>query len=214
MAKAKGPVYTALMLRLLSVCGTAHDDSRLPRLLEVAEAAAAQAGARVERVDLFAIDLPVMRFGDAEQSHLPQVQRIREAAAQADLFLIGTPEYHGSMSGALKNWFDFLYEELAGKVAAFVATTGGGGGDMSLVAAKNSFQWCHGFVLPFHAAARERDFADGQLQSEAIRERLQRIGHDLVRFGGPLRAAWEDARSAAQREGPSVAAGFAGLHAP
>jgi FMN reductase len=111
------------------------------------------------------------------------------------------------MSGALKNWFDFLYGELAGKFAGVVATTGGGTGDMSITAVKTCFQWCHGFVLPFHAAAPTAAFDGLELVDPRVVDRIQRVGHDVARYAPLLRAAFEQARAL---EGPE--GGVAGLH--
>ena len=134
---------------------------------------------------------------------------VREAAARADGFIIITPEYHGNMSGALKNWFDFLYIELAGKFAGALAVTGGGSGDMSVMAVKNSFSWCHGFTLPFHAAARPEDFDGNRLVNERVIERVRRIGSDVVRYAPLIRKTFEAARAS----GPEWTAGIAGMHA-
>lgn len=148
-----------------------------------------------------------MKISEPEQAKHAGVVRLREAAQWAEGFLIGTPEYHGTMSGALKNAFDFLYPELAGKLAAVVATSGGGSGDLSITTVKRTFAWCHGFTLPFHACANRESFEDGMLIDDKIRDRLERIGHDLTRYSGPLQAAWREAQTL---EGS--AAGVAGLH--
>ena len=111
------------------------------------------------------------------------------------------------MSGALKNGFDFLYTELAGKFAAVVATTGGASADLSITTVKRTFAWCHGFTLPFHAAANRSMFEEGVLIDDKVRERLERIGHDLTRYTRAIRTAWTEALAA---EG--TAAGVAGLH--
>ncbi len=176
-------------------------------MVGIAEQAARAAGAEVRVMSLHEFDLPVMDHGDPTQSELPQVVEIRAAAAWADGFILATPEYHGNMSGALKNWFDFLYNELAGKFAGVLACTGGGGGDMSITAVKRSFNWCHGFTLPFHAAARDRDFVEGRLKNERIRDRIERIAHDVVRYGPLIRGAFEQARGQS-----GVEAGVAGMH--
>ncbi len=195
-------------IKLLIVSGSTREASRTRALGRELADYAAQAGAEVRRMDLFETALPLFRSGDAESSASPEVMSLRESADWADAFLFGTPEYHGGLSGALKNAFDWLYEELAGKLAAVYAVTGGGSGDMSITAVKNAMHWCHGFTLPFHAAARGRDFEDTRLVNEAVRERLQRLVHDLIRYGPPLRRAFE----AARRASGDIDSGFAGLH--
>lgn len=193
--------------KILVVCGSSRTDGHLEQLTGLAAAAARAAGAEVRELNLKDLKLPVMIWGDKGQTADPSVREVRAQAAWAEGFVIGTPEYHGNMSGALKNWFDFLYGELAGKFAAVVATTGGGTGDMSITAVKTCFQWCHGFVLPFHAAATGAAFEGRQLTDERIIDRVQRIGHDVVRYTPVIRATFEQARAL---EGP--AGGVAGLH--
>ncbi len=195
--------------RIVIVLGSTAPGGRIGTLADEAEAAATRAGAAVTRCDLSQIDLPVMCTEDAEQPLLPAVSQLRKDAAEADGFILITPEYHGNMSGALKNWFDYLYLELAGSFAGVIATTGGGGGDMSIVAVKNSFNWCHGFTLPFHAAARPDDFDGDTLVSERLRDRVRRIGHDVARYAPVIRSSFE----AAKASGEDVSAGVAGMHA-
>ena len=85
-------------------------------------------------LDLAQTHLPILEWGNEAQAQLPEVVQMRARRPRGDGFLIVTPEYHGNMSGALKNWFDFLYLELAGKFAGIMAVTGGGAGDMSIIA--------------------------------------------------------------------------------
>lgn len=195
--------------RILIVLGSTAPGGRLGTLADEAEAAATLAGADVTRCDLSVSRLPVMSTEDPEQPRLPAVSALRRQAAEADGFILITPEYHGNMSGALKNWFDFLYLELAGKFAGVIATTGGGGGDMSITAVKNSFNWCHGFTLPFHAVGKPADFEGDALISERLRDRIHRIGHDVVRYAPVIRHAFEEAKAAGDGRG----SGVAGMHA-
>lgn len=197
------------MTRVLLVSGSARPDGNLATLMDIAAQAVALSSGQVRRLNLHEIQLPVMIWGDADQQALPEVALVRESAAWADALILGTPEYHGSLSGALKNWFDFLYPELAGKLVGVLATTGGGTGDMSVTAVRNSVMWCHGFCLPFHAAAAEADFQNGVLASSRVTDRVVRIGHDVVRYAKPIR----DAFTAGQALGADdPRAGFAGLH--
>ncbi len=194
--------------RIVIVLGTTAHGGRLGSLADEARAAAEEAGGTVTRCDLAKLNLPVMSLEDPAQRRLPAVVGVRKEAAAADGFILITPEYHGNMSGALKNWFDFLYLELAGKFAGIIACTGGGGGDMSVTSVKNSFNWCHGFTLPFHAVGKPADFDGDRLTSEKVRERVHRIGHDVVRYAPLIRRTFEEARQG----GSGRAQGVAGVH--
>ncbi|MCA9704959.1 MAG: NAD(P)H-dependent oxidoreductase [Myxococcales bacterium] len=195
--------------KVLIVKGTTAHKSRLASVAEIAREAAEQTGGDVRVWDLVDSPLPVMSLTDPRQRRLPAVVQVREAAADADGFVFITPEYHGNMSGALKNWFDFLYLELAGKFAGVLAVTGGGSGDMSIMSVKNSFNWCHGFTLPFHAAARSSDFKDGALVNHKVLDRVQRVAHDVVRYAPLIRETFEAARA----DGDDWRTGVAGMHA-
>ena len=194
---------------ILIVQGTTAHRSRIATVAAVAREAAESEGASVHSWDLVERPLPIMSLTDPRQRRLPEVMEVRETAARADGFIFITPEYHGNMSGALKNWFDFLYLELAGKFAGVIAVTGGGSGDMSIMSVKNSFSWCHGFTLPFHAAARPDDFDGTRLTSDKVKERVQRIGSDVVRYAPLIRRTFEAARAT----GADWTAGVAGMHA-
>ena len=194
--------------RVLVVSGSRHLESNLHELVRIATEAARAAGAELQTLALHELDLPVMHYNDRSQRELPNVRRVHESARWADGFILATPEYHGNMSGCLKNWFDFLYGELAGKFAGVIACTGGGGGDMSITSVKNSFNWCHGFTLPFHAAARSSDFKDGALVNHKVLDRVQRVAHDVVRYAPLIRSAFDQAR----QDGEGVRSGVAGMH--
>jgi NAD(P)H-dependent FMN reductase len=199
-----------MAVKLLFVSGTRREPSRTRALARAILDEAREAGADCRLHDLHELVLPLFRSNDPEQAGLEAVRRVKADAEWADAFLLGTPEYHGCLSSTLKNWFDFLYEELSGKLAGFYAVAGGGSGDMSITTAKNNFHWCHGFTLPFHAAARGADFDGTRLGNDSVRQRLTRILHDLIRYAPPLRQAFEAARA----EGKAPESGFAGLHAP
>jgi len=194
--------------RILIVAGSNRAGAHSRILCKIAEEAALAAGAEVKILDLHETQLPLFVSGDEDLAASAEVKQVGELADWAQGFILATPEYHGSLGTAINNWFDWLYEELAGKTAGVVASTGGGGGDMSITAVKNNMNWCHGFSLPFHAAAKYADFQDGDLANDRIRERVQRIAHDVVRYPPIIQEAFESAKE----QGSELASGFSGFH--
>jgi NAD(P)H-dependent FMN reductase len=196
------------MTNILVVSGASRPESNVHAAVVAATRYVQLASATVRHCDLASVRLPIMEWGSDDQSTHPNVLGIRADARWADGFVLVTPEYHGNMSGTLKNWFDYLYVELAGKFAGVISVTGGGGGDMSIIAVKNCFAWCHGFTLPFHAAVRPGDITDGEITAPKVVDRIARIAHDVARYAPVLRAAFDAAR--AMGRGPE--AGVAGMH--
>ncbi len=201
-------LHRAMETRILIVAGSNRSGAHSRILCQIAEEAAWAAGAEVRILDLHETRLPLFQSGDRELAASAEVQEVRDLANWAQGFILATPEYHGSLGTAMKNWFDWLYEELAGKTAGVIASTGGGGGDMSITAVKTNMNWCHGFTLPFHAAAKYADFKEGDLANDRIRERIQRLAHDVVRYAPIIQEAFESAKE----HGSDLASGFSGFH--
>jgi NAD(P)H-dependent FMN reductase len=101
--------------RLLAFAGSTRSSSFNQRLLDLAAAAAREAGAEVTAIRLADFDLPLY-CGDLEARAFPAgADRLRELFIAHDGFLIATPEYNGSISGALKNAIDWASRPKAGE---------------------------------------------------------------------------------------------------
>ncbi|QOR67274.1 NAD(P)H-dependent oxidoreductase [Cytobacillus suaedae] len=84
-----------------------------------------------DMIDLSEGKLPMFN-GESEQSEIPSVIELKKAVAQADGVILASPEYHGAMSGALKNALDFLgSDQFAHKPVALLAVAGGGKGGIN-----------------------------------------------------------------------------------
>ncbi|KAB2337087.1 NAD(P)H-dependent oxidoreductase [Cytobacillus depressus] len=85
----------------------------------------------VELIDLSIGEIPLYN-GEEEQYQMPAVKALREKVANADGFILASPEYHSGMSGALKNALDFLgNEQFANKPVALLVVAGGGKGGIN-----------------------------------------------------------------------------------
>lgn len=110
-------------IQILVLCGSLRKASVTHLALEAAARGIVEAGGVAVWADEWINRLPFCSETSGED---PAVRAFKAQAAEADGFLIGSPEYHGSLSGLLKNALDFLYlDETEDKWAALVGTAGG-----------------------------------------------------------------------------------------
>ncbi|AXN39916.1 NADPH-dependent FMN reductase [Peribacillus butanolivorans] len=84
-----------------------------------------------ELIDLSNSEIPLYS-GEGEQYQLNVIQDFRKSIEEADGVILTSPEYHGSMSGALKNALDFLSsDQFTHKPVALLAVSGGGKGGIN-----------------------------------------------------------------------------------
>ena len=178
-------------MNVLSICGSLRPDSSTRRALDLARHAATTAGAEAHHVDLGALDLPFCDGRADEATYGGDAPGWQARVQAADLLLIGSPEYHGSMTGALKNALDLLGPDaLRGKLVGLVATARGDAGAMNtLNHLRHVCRWMNAWVLPHQVsiprAGDAFDAAGGP--RPGLAEDLQKLGAELARFGGLLR---------------------------
>jgi chromate reductase len=129
---------------VLCFAGSLRTDSLNKKLIKIAMAGAQEAGAKVTFVDLNDLPMPVYNGDDEAKNGLPEnAKKFKQLMKDHDAFLIASPEYNSSLSGALKNAIDWAsrseagekpLEAFKGKVAGVVACSPGGtGGQRGLI---------------------------------------------------------------------------------
>lgn len=200
-------------MKILAVYGSTHQEGIARTMAQLIGAAAEAQGAKVQYADLLQQPLPPFRT-DQDFSQTPEVAKIRQACAEADAFIVVSPEYHGCMSNWIKNFFDFHYHEFAGKLFAIAASTGGSLGVSCNTQMRVAIQHCHGWVLPYQTAVRTSDLENGEISSPKILERLAFMGRDLVVYGQLLENQFgADRQQVKQIPEQRKSNGFAGWYA-
>src|SRR5919201_1309479 len=107
-----------------------------------------------------------------------------EAVRWADGFLLGSPDYHGSMSGAVKNFLDYHWHEFAGKLFGYVCSSHEKGLTV-MDQMRTAVRQCYGWSLPYGVSIHgEQDFDEaGVLINPRLSQRLAMLTRDLVVFG-------------------------------
>jgi len=181
-------------LSIVALCGSLSENSATRRALEIALEGARESGAQTQLLDLREFSLP---FCGQSTDEFPDVARLSTLLRGASGMIWGTPEYHGSYSGVLKNALDLMgFEEFEGKMIGLVGTAGGGVGAIhALGHLRDVGRQLHAWVLPQQVsiAASHRAFAEnGRPRHTDEEKRLLELGRQLARFSR-LHAMADDA---------------------
>jgi azobenzene reductase len=112
---------------------------------------------------------------------------VAESVRWADACLFGSPDYHGSMSGAMKNFLDYHWEEFAGKLFGYICTSHEKG-LTAMDQMRTAVRQCYGWSMPYGVALHgEQDLdAEGNVVPR-VRQRLAMLTRDLVVYGTLIR---------------------------
>jgi len=174
-------------VRVVGIGGSFRQGSYTLMAVTLALQGAADAGARTHLIDLRDYDLPFCagKMGELERSG--DVLRLRREVQQAQGIILGTPVYHGSFSGVLKNALDAMgFDEFEGKVVGLLAVAGSAyGGADALTGLQVVCRALHAWVVPSQVSVPEawKLFEpDGHIKDPAVEGRLKDVGRQVVRF--------------------------------
>jgi FMN reductase len=171
------------MVKIVGISGSLRPDSYSYQALQVAAQRVEALGAEIELLDLRTLNLPFCDGGD-DYSAYPDVARLSQTVKQADGLILATPEYHGSVSGVLKNALDLMgFEELSGKVSGLISILGGQPNSNALNDLRIILRWVHGWVIPEQVAIGQAWKAfgnDGKLLDEKLAQRFDGFAQSLV----------------------------------
>jgi len=137
-------------------------------------------------------ELPLPLFSADNWDFHPNVRRLLEAVAEADGLVLATPEYHGSLSGALKNALDYMNPDLVGgKTVLSVSSAGGPLGVSSLTHLQTIVRNLHGVNSPEWISIGGGASAfgpDGVPTDESTRTRVETALDSFLELTGKLAA--------------------------
>lgn len=178
------------MLKVVGISGSLREGSYSLQALHVAAARIEALGVPVEILDLRSLHLPFCDGGEDYPAY-PDVQTLRQSVTAADAIILATPEYHGSVSGVLKNALDLMsFEHLAGKVTGLISVLGGQSNSNALNDLRTITRWVHAWTIPEQIAigqAWKAFDANGQLQDETLDKRFDAFAQSLVATAEKLR---------------------------
>ena len=171
-------------IKIIAICGSLRENSLTRRSLEACLIGAEKAGVETQLIDLREYNL-VFCDGNTENEYPEDVLKLREEVKNAHGVILGTPEYHGSYSGVLKNALDLMgFEEFEGKMIGLVGVSAGALGANNAISTLRSVgRSLHAWVVPDQVSIPLADaiFADGKIEADT-EMRLLNLGRQVARF--------------------------------
>jgi NAD(P)H-dependent FMN reductase len=134
------------------------------------------------------LDRPSTSKEDNNDNNNNNLATISNALKWADSIILSSPDYHGSMSGAMKNFLDYFWEEFAGKMFGYIVASH----EKGLTVAdqmRTAIRQCYGWSMPYNISINgEKDFnSKGILVNSALAKRLKMLARDLSVYGKLIR---------------------------
>jgi NAD(P)H-dependent FMN reductase len=168
-------------LNVLAVIGSLQRDSVTRVVVRNVAQQLQAAGCAVDLLDLE--EQPLSLYNPDTAHDLPGYAELQVRVHRADVVVLGTPDYHGCISGAMKNFLDHFWHEFAGKLFATIVASHEKGltvTDQLRTVARQCYAW----TLPYGVSVTEDlDVKDGQITSDALKQRLQMLVRDLRVYG-------------------------------
>ena len=175
---------TETPLRIMAVIGSLHRESVTRIMLGHIGKKLEAAGCVVDIVDFEREPLPL--YNPDTSYDAAAFPSLKKRVDDADVLLLGTPDYHGSMSGVMKSFLDHFWREFAGKLFATVVASHEKGltvTDQLRTVARQCYAWS----LPYGVSFSENiDLKDGEIVGEQFKNRIEMFVRDIVVYGNVL----------------------------
>jgi len=174
-----------MTIRVLGVGSSLRVGSSSTVTLSIALDFAKNHNAQVRLLDLKQTKLPM--YDPDENQSSTEIQKVEEDVKWADAFILATPDYHGSMSGAMKNFLDYFWSEFAGKTFGYICASHEKGLTV-MDQMRTAVRQCYGWSLPYGISVNGNDdLEDGKISNPRLKSRLEMLARDLVVYGSILR---------------------------
>ncbi|MGK4584928.1 NADPH-dependent FMN reductase [Kitasatospora sp. HPMI-4] len=177
---------------VLGIGGTHRPGSSTERALRVALDAAERAGATTLLLGAEELRLPL--YDPTSPERTPAARRLIAAVAAADGLVLGSPAYHGGVSGLVKNALDYLEDlrddtrpYLDGRAVGCVVTAGGAQAAPVLAALRSIVHALRGWPTPLGVAMDTSGPVfgpDGSVTDPKTAGQLMTVGRQVVDFAG------------------------------
>ena len=178
-------IESGLKLNVLGVGSSMRQGSYSTTALNMILDMAKGNEAETKLLDLRQTNLPML-YAAKDDTH--EIGQVTELVEWADAYILATPDYHGSMSGSLKNFLDYFWSEFAGKTFGYIVASHEKGLTV-MDQMRTAVRQCYGWSIPYGISINpEDDFNDKkEVINRKLWARLDMLARDLVVYGKLIR---------------------------
>jgi NAD(P)H-dependent FMN reductase len=169
----------------LGIAGSMRQDSYSTQVLKMVLKEAKKYKTDTQILELRQVNLPLY---NPSASYGNGNDKVSNAVKWADSIILSSPDYHGSMSGAIKNFLDYFWEEFAGKTFGYIVASH----EKGLTVAdqmRTAVRQCYGWSMPYNISINgEKDFnSKREIVNSGLANRIKILARDLSTYGKLIR---------------------------
>ena len=168
-------------LNVLAVVGSLHRESVSRSVIKYVADRLRAEGCLVDVLDFE--KEPLALYNPDVAYDLPGFAELKARVDKAEVIVLGTPDYHGSISSATKNFLDHFWHEFAGKLFVTIVASHEKGltvTDQLRTVARQCYAWTLPYGLSF---MEDTDVKEGKIVSDSFKNRLDMMIRDLRVYG-------------------------------
>lgn len=169
--------------KILGIGSSLNKKSTSTRILQMTLETSRKYGATVSLLNLREFNLPIFNPNKPRET-TKDIIKINQEVNGSDAFILATPDYHGSMSGGMKNFLDYYWYEFSGKLFGYIVSSHEKG--LTVIDhMRTAVRQCYGWSLPYGLSIHaENDFdIDGNIKNIYLNQRINNMARDMVTYG-------------------------------
>jgi len=181
-----------MTIKLLGIAGSMRSNSYSFKALEHAlKIAKNNYNAEINLFDLRKNRLPIyepnLNHDHIQTAEKESLQMANTLVKWADAIILTSPDYHGSMSGVLKNFLDYFWKEFSGKTFGYICASHEKGLTV-MEQMRTAVRQCYGWSMPYGISTSSDDFDnEGNITNKKTLLRIEMLSRDLVYYGKAIR---------------------------
>ena len=173
-----------MTFKVLGVGSSLREGASSTTALSTALDSAKKQGAETRLLDLKQTRLPL--YDPTDNQSISEIKKAHDDVNWSDALILSTPDYHGSMSGAMKNFLDYFWAEFAGKTFGYICASHEKG-LTAMDQMRTAVRQCYGWSIPYGVSVSDSDdFVNGKITLK-LESRLDMLARDLVVYGCLIR---------------------------